>query len=163
MRWNRSAMASRKSSRKISLRPVAAATASRVKSSSVGPRPPVRITIGTRAIASRIDAVSNSRSSPTIILRRTSTPRELRWSVMKRELVSTRWDVKSSDPTAMISASIKLRELAAFDAYIDAVDGVVGRQNHRLRWCEGDADDGGAGEKQFGFRVGRDADNTAVA
>ena len=55
----------------------AEATASRVRSSSVGPKPPVSTTICDRAIAPRMLSVSRSRSSPTTVLRTTSTPSAL--------------------------------------------------------------------------------------
>src|SRR5580700_8605175 len=56
-----------------------------------------------------------------------------------------------------------LREAAAFYSYVYPVDGVVGRQDHRFRWSEGDAYDCGAGEEEFGFRVGSDADDASAA
>ena len=99
-------MARRISSLRCSLRPSRSATASRVRSSSVGPSPPLEITSGTRSSASRNAALNSSRSSPTIVLRTTSMPRRFSSSVRKRELVSSRSGVSSSEPTAMISAFI---------------------------------------------------------
>ena len=57
------------------LRPSARATASRVTSSSVGPRPPERITMGERDRACRTASARRSRSSPITHLATTSTPR----------------------------------------------------------------------------------------
>jgi hypothetical protein len=87
-------------------RPSSSATVSRVRSSSVGPRPPLAMTTGTRLSASRKAAARSSRLSPTIVLRRTSMPSLLSSSVRKRELVSRRSGVSSSEPTAIISAFI---------------------------------------------------------
>jgi len=51
-----------------SSRPVAAATASRVMSSAVGPMPPVVMTTSERARAWRRTAVRRLRLSPTVVL-----------------------------------------------------------------------------------------------
>ncbi len=80
------------------------ATASRVRSSSVGPRPPEKKTRSERRRAVRVASTSCGRLSPTMVLKATGTPRALRRSVRKRELVSWRKGVRSSEPTAMISA-----------------------------------------------------------
>ena len=54
--------------------PSAAAAASRVRSSSVGPSPPEKITMSARAIAIRAAPVRSSRLSPTMVLNATETP-----------------------------------------------------------------------------------------
>src|SRR6267378_2166774 len=90
-----------------SLRPRRSATVSRVRSSSVGPSPPLEIISGTRLSASRNASASKSRLSPTTVLRSTSMPIVFSSSVRKSELVSKRSGVSNSEPTAMISAFIR--------------------------------------------------------
>ncbi len=84
--------------------PMAAATASRVRSSGVGPRPPVDTTRSTAASASRKAAVTSARSSGTATMRRTLTP----WSESARAssppFVSRVSPAVSSLPTASSSA-----------------------------------------------------------
>ena len=101
---NRASMWRTTSSLRRSLRLRRSATVSRVRSSSVGPRPPLAITTGTRWSASRKASARSSRLSPTMVLRRTSMPSLFNSSVRKREFVSIRSGVSSSEPTAMISA-----------------------------------------------------------
>src|SRR5262249_1265739 len=76
----------------------------RVMSSSVGPSPPVAMTISERFIASRTVSSSRASSSPTTVLSLTSTPIALSRSVSHSELVSNRNGVNISEPIAMISA-----------------------------------------------------------
>ena len=59
----------------------ASARHSRVRSSSVGPRPPERMTMSARPSAMRIAAVRCLRLSPTMVLKATETPRSLRPAV----------------------------------------------------------------------------------
>ena len=47
--------------------PIAVAIASRVRSSAVGPKPPVATTTSARVAASRNDAASSSIRSPTVV------------------------------------------------------------------------------------------------
>src|ERR1700694_5830511 len=101
---NRSSSFAMSSGSRCSFKPSASATASRVRSSSVGPRPPVKMMMSERRMASLAAAVNPSVSSPTMHLKRTSTPRSFNFSVRYNELVSRRWGVSNSDPTAMISA-----------------------------------------------------------
>src|SRR6516164_1694008 len=100
----RASMARTTSSLRSKRRPSRSARVSRVRSSSVGPRPPLAITTGTRFKASRKASASSSRRSPTMVLRRTSIPSLLSSSVRNSELVSIRSGVSNSEPTAMISA-----------------------------------------------------------
>src|SRR5262245_24655315 len=73
-------------------------------SSSVGPSPPVAMTISERFIASRTVSSSRASSSPTTVLSLTSTPIALSRSVNHSEFVSNRNGVNISEPIAMISA-----------------------------------------------------------
>ena len=104
-------------------RPSASATTSRVRSSSVGPRPPVRITRSSACSACTKCARSSARSSPTIALKATSMPRPFSTSVMVSELVSVRVGVSSSLPTAMIAA---LRLMSACRARSNATRAAPG-------------------------------------
>ena len=92
---------------KLSLRSSACATASRVTSSSVGPRPPDRMTISPQETARRTASARRLRSSPITHFETTSTPMLFSCAVRYRELVSSRCGVSISDPTAMISAFIE--------------------------------------------------------
>ncbi len=101
---NRRRIASTRSGCSRSARPVTADTASRVRSSSVGPSPPHSTTRSVRASAARRTASRSAGRSPTIALALTSMPYSFSRSVMKSELVSSRGGTSSSLPTAMISA-----------------------------------------------------------
>ena len=103
---NRFCMASKASFRRASLRPAASAMASRVQSSTVGPRPPVITMIFARDTAVFSARTMSARSSPTTDLKRTSMPKVPSSSVMNKELLSVRPPRRSSEPTAMISAMI---------------------------------------------------------
>ena len=83
--------------------PMAAATTSAVRSSSVGPRPPLMTTRSEREVVSRSAAARSSRSSPTSVLRRAITPRSQSRSMSHTELVSRIWPVRSSSPVASSS------------------------------------------------------------
>ena len=80
------------------------ATTSRVRSSSVGPRPPVRMTRSARVSACRSTSRDRARSSPTTLLARSSMPSAASRPARNSELVSMRVEPSSSLPTAMISA-----------------------------------------------------------
>src|SRR5579859_816548 len=164
-------------------RPRSSATVSRVRSSSVGPRPPLAITTGTRFSASRNASASSSRLSPTIVFRKTSMPSLFNSSVMKSELVSTRSGVRSSDPTAMISAFMGIivahpaegpggrrfeyRRLTVegqpADVPINGKQGAVGGEDAAAVGEEGEADQSGAAEEVLGVALGRDANDAAAA
>ena len=103
-RRKRSSMCFITASFRTSLRPSNSATASRVKSSCVGPSPPLAITSSTRPSAPRKASFTSSFRSPTTVLRVTTMPRRFNWPVRNSELVSVRSGVSSSEPTAMISA-----------------------------------------------------------
>ena len=60
-----------------------------------------------RLSAARNTAASRSRSSPTMVFSRTSIPFSFNLRVRNRELLSVWSGVRSSEPTAMISASIE--------------------------------------------------------
>src|SRR5581483_5863769 len=86
-------------------------------------------------------------------------PRRFSRSVRNSELVSVRFGVSSSEPTAMISASGILASAARFsdqrpagDAGVHAKERVRSGQNHRARGREGQAHDGRTGEEQL--RIG---------
>ena len=85
-------------------RPSTSATTSRVRSSSVGPSPPVRMTRSARA-----SACANTRREVGAIVAddafaRSSMPSPRGGPARKSELVSSRVEPSSSRPTAMISA-----------------------------------------------------------
>ncbi len=84
--------------------PSTSANASRVTSSSVGPRPPVRITRSARSSARRRCSATSRRLSPTTVFDRSSIPSEARRSASRSEFVSSRVEPSSSLPIAMISA-----------------------------------------------------------
>src|SRR5208282_5475246 len=122
--------------------PRTCAATSRVKSSSVGPRPPVSIMREDRAKAARSTMARSSFESPTMVLNRTKIPQLLSLSVRKSELVSVCWGVRSSEPTAMISASIVSYQLSvisyqlfhqrlSLDADGDFDQRTMGGENHR--------------------------------
>src|SRR5579883_1057167 len=173
----RARMCSTRSSRRRSLRPRTSETASRVRSSCVGPRPPVEMTSGTRSRASRKASRRNSRLSPTTVLRTTSMPILLSSSVRKRESVSTRSGVSSSEPTAMISAFIFIQgeilteEGQAVDVPVEGEDGALrhgpavvsaGRQDGAAGRLEGEANEAGSAEDDFGVALRRDAYDAAA-
>ena len=87
-------------------RPSAAAAASRVRSSSVGPRPPVEITISARASALRKADSRSDASSATVTRAPVSMPTSSSFAVRYSAFVSERSGVSSSVPTARISALI---------------------------------------------------------
>src|SRR5690242_17701453 len=116
-------------------------SASRVTSSSVGPRPPLSRMISEFEAARRMVADKRSRSSPTTYLVTTSTPRLLSWSVKYREFVSTRAGVNISEPTAIISAFMPRLKLPSLNSNVDAEYGVGGGDGESFRGGEGQADD----------------------
>ena len=73
-------------------------------------------------------------SSPTTVLRVTSMPRRFSCAVRKRELVSTRSGVRSSDPTAMISAFMfgLARQRQTFDFPVEAEECAGGGQDRAM-------------------------------
>ena len=83
---NRWRMPSRIPACSRSARPVTADTASRVRSSSVGPSPPHSTTSSVRASAARRTASRSSRRSPTIAFARTSMPYSFSRSVMNERV-----------------------------------------------------------------------------
>ena len=101
------------SDRRRSGRRVTAATASRVRSSDVGPKPPVTIITSARVAATRSVSAISSSSSPTTDLHRTSTPRDPSRADKKREFVSRRPPMSNSEPIAMISPRFIARMLAS--------------------------------------------------
>src|SRR6476469_65000 len=125
---NRIRMASNASFRRASLRPAASAMASRVQSSTVGPRPPVITMISARDTADFSARTMSARSSPTTDLKRTSMPKVPSSSVMNNELLSVRPPNRSSEPIAMISAMTGRGEERALPMGIS----VTGRSNELL-------------------------------
>ena len=99
----RSRMASSEGSCSSSGTPMAAATTSAVRSSSVGPRPPLITTRSEREVVSCSAAARSSRSSATSVLRRAMTPRSQSRSMSQTELVSRICPVRSSSPVASSS------------------------------------------------------------
>src|SRR5665213_2550165 len=137
--------------------PSRSATASRVRSSSVGPRPPLAIINSTRFAASSKAARSGARSSPTTVLRVTSIPRRFSCAVMNRELVSTRSGVSSSDPTAMISAFMFCFRSAwkreAFHFPVDGEECARCGQNGAVSRQKREAHDAAAAEDEIGAPI----------
>src|SRR5579863_4506444 len=101
---NRSSIARRLASWSTSGRFVARAIASRVRSSTVGPRPPAQIATSARASASRTASAMRCSLSPTDVSRWTFTPTAASDRAIVAVLVSTRWPSSSSVPIVMISA-----------------------------------------------------------
>ena len=99
----RASIARRDGSCNSSVVPTAEATASLVRSSTVGPRPPVAMTPSLRSKASRNNASRRRALSPTECLRYTSTPWSAKTRAMWTELVSTKCPSKSSVPMVTIS------------------------------------------------------------
>src|SRR5918994_4178827 len=83
--------------------PATSARASRVTSSWVGPRPPVRMTASARPRASRMASAIREVLSPTTVWRRQSQPTSARRWPIQAALVLTIWPSSSSVPTPMIS------------------------------------------------------------
>src|SRR6266536_3056453 len=83
--------------------PATAAIASRVTSSCVGPRPPVRITASARASASWTAVPIRPSLSPTTVCRRQSQPTSASRRLIQDALELTIWPSSSSVPTPMIS------------------------------------------------------------
>jgi hypothetical protein len=82
---------------------MAAASAERVRSSSVGPRPPVRM-MSCAAAARRLIAVARAvSSSGTVACSMVMMPAEVRRSASQRELELRVWPRVSSSPTEMIA------------------------------------------------------------
>src|SRR5581483_5606694 len=78
---NLRSMACKSSGSRRSLRPSVSATASRVRSSSVGPSPPLKITMSARERAVVLTRTISFKLSPTMLLNATSTPRLFNFSV----------------------------------------------------------------------------------
>src|SRR5215218_7150343 len=103
MRSNRSRSHASSSGWRTRDTPATSARASRVTSSWVGPRPPVRITASARPSASRMVPAMRSVLSPTTVWRRQSQPTSARRWPIQAALVLTIWPSSSSVPTPMIS------------------------------------------------------------
>ena len=89
----------------VGVSPRAAAMASRVRSSSVGPRPPPRITRSARDNANRMASSTRPRLSPNTVLRCKVTPLSASSRARNAALLSTISPSNSSVPTLIISAS----------------------------------------------------------
>src|SRR5918996_2967669 len=103
MRPNRSRSQASSSGWRTRATPATAARASRVTSSWVGPRPPVRMTASARPSASRMVPAMRWVLSPTTVWRRQSQPTSARRWPIQAALVLTIWPSSSSVPTPMIS------------------------------------------------------------
>src|SRR5512140_3531125 len=89
--------------------PTAAAMASRVRSSGVGPRPPVRTTRSDRSSAPSIADRRAGSSSGIDVVRRTTTPASVRPRARSPAFVSRVSPVVSSEPTDRTSAVCSAR------------------------------------------------------
>src|SRR5215216_7231600 len=103
MRPNRSRSPASSSGWRTRATPATSAMASRVTSSWVGPRPPVRMTASARPSASRMVPAMRWVLSPTTVWRRQSQPTSARRWPIQAALVLTIWPSSSSVPTPMIS------------------------------------------------------------
>src|ERR1700676_2432601 len=179
---NRASIARTTSSFRCRRRPRSSASVSRVRSSSVGPSPPLVSTTGTRFSASRNASASNSRLSPTIVFRKTSMPSLFNSSVKKSEFVSTRSGVRSSDPTAMISAFMEIivahpaeqpgrtraiswglaAQRQAADIPVNRKQGTVGRKNSAPAREQRQAHQSRTAQEMFGVTLGRNAHDPAA-
>ena len=93
----------------VGVSPQAPAMASRVRSSGVGPSPPVTTTRSVRARPSVIAAVTASRSSGRATMRSIDTPQSVRSRARSPEFVSRVPPVVSSVPTARTVALASVR------------------------------------------------------
>ncbi len=84
--------------------PANRAKASRVRSSAVGPRPPLAITTSARSTACRNTTTFSSRSSATVVWQTTRMPRSSNRWLSHWLLVSSRWPVVISSPIEITSA-----------------------------------------------------------
>ena len=82
------------------------ARTSRVRSSAVGPRPPVAITTSARMHAIRKASIPASSVSATVVWNVTGIPRTPSSAEIQRLFVSSRWPVVNSSPMAITSARI---------------------------------------------------------
>src|SRR5436190_14161476 len=87
--------------------PARSASPCRVRSSAVGPRPPVATMTSARSHACRKTRTLSVRWSPTVVWNATGTPISSSRSASHWLLVSSRWPVVSSSPMEMISARIE--------------------------------------------------------
>ena len=83
--------------------PKVSAHTSLVKSSNVGPSPPVQMITSLRRKASWKSSARSSRWSPTAVLRWSPSPNPAKRSAIHTELVSSRFVVSSSEPMAIHS------------------------------------------------------------
>src|SRR5512132_3315975 len=103
MRPNRSRSHASSSGWRTRATPATSASASRVTSSWVGPRPPVTTTASARPSASLMVPPMRWVLSPTAVWRRQSQPTSARRWPIQAALVLTIWPSSSSVPTPMIS------------------------------------------------------------
>src|SRR5687767_3310816 len=99
-------------------RPNAFASASRVRSSSVGPSPPVVMTMSAQSNAYSISPTRSSSWSPTTALRTSWRPKSSRATVSFSEFVSTRVGPSISEPMAM-TAAVPMFALGANRRFLD--------------------------------------------
>ena len=105
---------------RTSLRPHTSAMISRVRSSWVGPSPPLVMTKSARSSARPMTSFMRPGLSPTMVLKKRLTPRsDSRWAI-HAELVSTICPSNSSDPMATISALGTLYSYSVFIADLRA-------------------------------------------
>ena len=90
----------------VGSRPVAAAMASRVRSSGVGPKPPVEITRSAVAIACLKESATSCRSSGKSVVRRTSTPSSVSARARSPLLVSRVQPLVSSLPILFLRSDL---------------------------------------------------------
>ncbi len=99
----RSRMCSRTGSLSCNGRLSTVATALRVRSSGVGPRPPIKMTASARSSARRSASAMASLASPTVTCQPTRTLTSSRARARKAKLVSTVRPERTSLPIVMIS------------------------------------------------------------
>ena len=108
--------------------PQTSAIASRVRSSGVGPSPPVVITRSACASASRSAPATTSRRSGRAEIRSTSTPSAVSSRAISPELVSWVSPTSSSAPTASSSAPSIRRSSVTRRSLPSSLRGVPGRR-----------------------------------
>src|SRR5712664_3646889 len=123
------------------------------------------MTSSTRWSASWSAARSVSRLSPTMDLRTTSMPILFSSSVRKSELVSRRSGVRSSEPTAIISAFIRPLCNERQSAYvpIQREDGAGSGQNRAAGGLQREADESRSAEHHVRVSLRRNPHNAAAA
>ena len=124
-------MSSATSCEKVSPTPATCATSSVVRSSAVGPMPPVEITTSACVMACRHAHTMRSATSPTVTMDATSRPASISLSAIWLALVSTTFPVVISSPVLRMAARSIIRILVRTPAA--AMDGPALKEGERYQ------------------------------